>query len=218
MTPHLTFHGVGRPGRPLEAGEAAVWVDADRFAALLDEVAEHHPEAVVTFDDGNASDHDVALPALRERGLTATFFVLAGRLDTAGSLSSDQVRALVAEGMVVGSHGLSHRDWRTLDDAGLDEELVRARDVLEDVLGRPVRQAACPFGSYDRRVLARLRGAGYERVFTSDGGHAPDGRWLTPRATVHAGDDVAWLRAALAPPGALATVRAGAKRWAKGLR
>lgn len=40
------------------------------------------PGAVsITFDDGYADNHDVALPVLRAHGLTATFFVATGYLD-----------------------------------------------------------------------------------------------------------------------------------------
>ena len=38
-----------------------------------------------------------------------------------------------------------------------------------------------PFGSYDRRVLARLRRSGVQCAFTSDGGHARPGSWLQNR-------------------------------------
>jgi peptidoglycan/xylan/chitin deacetylase (PgdA/CDA1 family) len=37
--------------------------------------------AAITFDDGYADNHDVALPLLRRHGLTATFFVATGFLD-----------------------------------------------------------------------------------------------------------------------------------------
>ncbi len=47
-----------------------------------------------------------------------------------------------------------------------------------------VTQAACPFGAYDRRVLRSLRGYGYERVFTSDGGRLRADRWLQARNSV----------------------------------
>ena len=180
---NVTFHGIGRPSRALEAGEAAVWVDLQRFTATLDLVAGRE-DVRVTFDDGNRSDLTRGLPALRARGLHATFFVVAGRLDEPEFLSTADVRELREAGMTIGSHGLRHRPWRRLDDAELEEELVRSRAVLEDVVGAPVTAAACPFGSYDRRVLRALQRAGYEHVFTSDRGPARAGDWLQARTTI----------------------------------
>ena len=75
---NLTFHGIGEPQRPLETNEAAVWVSRDRFLSLLDAVVGRE-DVRITIDDGNASDVEQVLPALRERGLSATFFVVAGR-------------------------------------------------------------------------------------------------------------------------------------------
>lgn len=189
---NITFHGVGAPPRPIEPGEDRVWVSSQQFADILDTVAQH-PEAAIMFDDGNASDVHKALPALLERGLHATFFVVAGRLGAPHFLGEDDVRLLAEHGMTIGTHGMRHRSWRNLDDRDLQEELVEARRRLEDVVGRPVTSAACPFGGYDRRVLGALRRHGYERVFTSDGGGARADRWLQSRTSLgknHCADDV----------------------------
>jgi peptidoglycan/xylan/chitin deacetylase (PgdA/CDA1 family) len=185
---NLTFHGVGEPRRPLEEGEAAVWVSRERFESLLDSVA-GRDDVRITFDDGNASDFEHALPALRERGLTATFFVVAGRLGEPGFLDAAAVRELAAAGMRIGCHGMRHRPWRGLDDRTLDEELVQAKQVLEEIVERPVAEAACPFGSYDRRVLAGLRRSGYRHVYTSDRGTAGRHAFLQARNSVGPADE-----------------------------
>jgi len=180
---NLTFHGVGPGIRQLDPGEDRVWVSSEQFASALDAIAERDDVAIM-FDDGNASDVDEVLPALLARDLRATFFVVAGRLETPGFLDETAVRLLAGEGMIIGCHGMQHRSWRHLDDDDLDEELSAARRRLEGVVGRPVVHAACPFGAYDRRVLRSLRRYGYERVFTSDGGAARPGRWLQPRTSL----------------------------------
>lgn len=184
---NLTFHGVGERTRRLEAGEDGVWCSAGQFLTVLDTVTQR-TDVRISFDDGNASDLDVALPALRERGLKATFFVVAGRLDTPGFLSTEDVATLSAAGMTIGCHGMHHRAWRRLSDRDLREELLEARRRLEQIAGCPVALAACPFGSYDRRVLSALRRFDYERVFTSDQGTARPDRWLQARNTIRRTD------------------------------
>jgi peptidoglycan/xylan/chitin deacetylase (PgdA/CDA1 family) len=216
-TRNVCFHGVGTPQRELEPGEDRYWVSVERFHAILDEVATW-PAVRLSFDDGNASDVEIALPALRERGLPAEFFLLAGRLDTPGSVSTEGVRELRRHGMQVGSHGMRHRSWRGLTDAERDEEFVAARRVLAQVSGAPVDTAACPLGRYDRQVIGRLRSHGDTRVYTSDRRPARAGAWLQPSYSVRRDDDPAGLRAevlATAPIGR--RLRAAAvgtvKRW-----
>jgi len=182
-TINLTFHGIGEPSRPLDQDEHRLWLDPDQFEMVLDSVV-GRTDCRLTFDDGNASDVEHALPHLRRRNLTATFFVVAGRLGEHGFLDESGVRELVDAGMEVGCHGMRHRPWRELDDAELAEELDDARRVLERVTGRPVTEAACPFGSYDRRVLRSLRDHGYRRAYTSDTGTTDPGDWIQSRNTV----------------------------------
>lgn len=189
----VCFHGVGVPDSGIDPETAEYFVSRDVFLTILDELAER-PEVDLTFDDGYASDVDVALPALAERGLSARFFPLAGRLGTPGHVDTAGVRALADAGMTIGSHGMRHRSWRGMDARAEDEELTQARSVIADAAGAPITSVACPFGDYDRRVLAALRGHGYTQVFTSDRRRARTGDWLQPRYSVRSHDSVATVR------------------------
>lgn len=180
---NLTWHGIGNLPRRLDPGEDEVWVGTAAFERTLDLVT-GRTDVAVTFDDGNSSDVEIALPRLRERGLHATFFVLAGRLGQPGMLSVGAVRELADAGMTIGSHGWAHRDWRALRRADVDTELRRAPAVLAEISGQPVDSVAIPFGSYDRTVLARLRAAAVSRVYTSDGGRTRAEGWLQGRTSL----------------------------------
>ncbi|GAB2813611.1 polysaccharide deacetylase family protein [Actinocorallia aurea] len=195
----VTVHGIGEPRRGLDPGEDGTWITVAQFETVLDAVAER-PDVRLTFDDGNSSDLEVALPRLRDRGLTAAFYVLAGELGKPGRVSAEGVRELAAAGMAVGSHGWAHRDWRRLGPGEADEEYVRAPQVLADLLGGPVTEVAIPFGSYDRHVLRALRRVGVTRAHTSDGGPAGPGAWLQARTSVRADLTPATLAAALRSP------------------
>lgn len=196
---NLCFHGIGSPRRELEPGEHRYWIGPDLYHRLLDEVADRD-DVRLSFDDGNASDVEVGLPALVERGLTATFFVLAGRLDAAGSLDRDAVRTLAAAGMAVGTHGMDHRSWRGMDERTARRELVEARECLAGAVGAAVDQAALPLGQYDRVLLRRLRRLGYARVHTSDRRPATADGWQQPRYSVRSGDTVEGLRRSVLAP------------------
>ena len=184
---NLTFHGLGVPPRRLDAGESDVWLDQDHFFRVLDHVPTDG-SVVITFDDGNVSDLQIALPALLARGLSATFFVCAGLIGKPGYLSQDDIGALLRAGMKIGSHGLMHRGWRAMDRSLAVEEIPQAKSILETVTGYPITKAACPFGAYDRVSLRQLRACGFTSIYTSDRGRARRGRWLQPRNTIRRSD------------------------------
>lgn len=183
----LNFHGLGRVPDTVGGAERPFWCETDRFVSALDSILALTQSTdlpiEITFDDGNASDTEVALPALRDRDLTASFFVCAGRIGEDGYLDTGAIRELAAAGMGIGSHGWSHVDWRATDDETLAREIDGAREVLAETLAGPVDEVAIPFGSYDRRVLNHLKQSGFRTAFTSDGGRAPRSGWMIPRET-----------------------------------
>lgn len=197
---NISFHGIGIPDGPeREPGEHRYWVTESAFLEVLDECA-RHPQVRLSFDDGNASDVTIALPALVERGLTADFFPIADRIGTAGSVDEAGLRALVDAGMRVGTHGAAHRPWTSALATDGDAELRTARDRIASATGRRVEAAACPFGAYDRSVLKALRAAGYRTVFTSDARPARADAWLQPRFSVEAGDTAESVRTRMLAP------------------
>ena len=209
---NLCFHGIGAPERDLEPDEERYWVAEEQFGELLEFAGRTNMR--ITFDDGNASDAEIALPALRRAGLSATFFVIAGRIGERGSLTPDHVRELAEAGMTVGNHGLRHRSWRSLDERALEEELVDARAAIAEAAGRSVDEASCPFGEYDRRVLAALREHGFRRVYTVDEAPAQPDAWLQARYTIRSTDSPATLERLLGVRnGPVASLRTAVKRW-----
>lgn len=211
----LTFHGVGDPPEHVGSDEEPVWVPRQSFEAVLD-LVRGRSEVKITFDDGNASDADICLPELVDRDMKATFFVVAERLDQPRYLSRRQLMELASAGMGIGSHGLRHRPWGRLNSDELRAEVVEARDRLEQAVGCPVVEAACPFGSYHRRVLKMLREAGFDRVYTSDRGWTRADRWLQARNTLHHEDAVATASTLLESESHLGiahAVKLALKRW-----
>jgi GT2 family glycosyltransferase/peptidoglycan/xylan/chitin deacetylase (PgdA/CDA1 family) len=189
---NLNVHGIGVPTRAHEPGEADVWITLDQFRMVLDTIADRS-DVHLTFDDGNLSDIEIALPLLVARGMSAEFFVCPGLFAEPGRLSGDGIRELLKAGMRIGSHGWSHVDWRRADQAQILQELQTSRTVLREIVGDEVDHMSIPFGSYDRRVLRELRRFGVSRVYTSDGGSARAGAWLQARTSLRREMDRDWL-------------------------
>lgn len=217
----VNFHGLGRPHRAVPEDERPYWCPEDRYLQILDEVVRQVDAGAarveITFDDGNRSDVDIGLPALRERGLAATFFVCSDRIGDPLYLDAGDLAAMTAAGMRIGSHGAAHVDLRRAGPEELAREARAPQDVLSAASGQPVDRFAVPFGSYDRRVLRALRG--FERVYSSDQFCARPGQRPLPRFSVMADWDAGHVaRACDMRPSAAAWARHWLRVRAKGLR
>jgi peptidoglycan/xylan/chitin deacetylase (PgdA/CDA1 family) len=181
----LNFHGIGPvQARALDTGEAPYWVTPDIFAQTV-ALAQSLPIDVdYTFDDGNQSDLTIAAPILADHDIAATFFVLADRIDQPGSLSTADLRNLVASGHEIGTHGDAHVNWKT---ANLNHELGSdTRQKIADAAGQPITKAAIPFGAYNGRVIRALRKNDYTQCYSSDGGAYKTGQYPIPRTSIRA--------------------------------
>jgi peptidoglycan/xylan/chitin deacetylase (PgdA/CDA1 family) len=186
---NLNFHGVGRPiGRDFGPAEREFWVKPATLEAALD-ACMGRSDINISFDDGNWSDIDAALPALQQRGLTATFFIVPCWLGEPGFMSKQDLKEVAAAGMPIGNHGLQHHDWTQLSPDRLEHEITQGRRLLEELTGAEIQTLAIPFGAYNDMVLDSLRRQAYEHVYTSDGGTAAADAWLQPREHAKANHD-----------------------------
>jgi len=143
-------------------------------------------KVILTFDDGHKSDL-LAAEMMESCGYRGVFYVPVEHLDRESFLSRNDVKRLSAQGFRIGSHGLTHQPLTNHSEARLWDELYRSRLVLEDLIGREVRDLAVPFGRYTARILATVRAAGYERIMTSDIGLAqPSKSVVLPRLPITA--------------------------------
>ena len=171
----------------------------------------------LTFDDGRKGAFDHAFPVLADQGVPATFFVVPGWIDEArpGIFGWDECRQLVSGGMGVGSHGLTHRRFATLDQVAAEQELAASRARIEAALGQPCNHFACPWGQpgedYEVGRDPRLaRAAGYDCFLTtiSQRAAARSDPWTLPRVRMEPGWGAAELRYALSRPLAKTVVEA----------
>ena len=174
---------------PQRKGEENVWLSLEFFREILDLIGTSS-HVHLSFDDGNKTDIEVVLPELKKRNLKATFFILAGRIDSQHYLSRDDIARLIASGMYIGSHGMKHVAWRSLTERQMREEFRDAKTLLEEITGSPVNRVACPHGEYDRRTLTGLRNAGFDWIYTSDGGYSRSSWPIQPRNSIWVNENV----------------------------
>lgn len=149
----------------------AGWLPVAGEALVAPEAPAGGHMVLVTFDDGDASNLEQALPILQESGLTAVFFITRNFVGQRGMISRAGVRELAEAGMVIGSHGLSHEFLNTLSPTTLAIELASSRDYLQQLTGRPVSLLSLPGGRGGPREIEAAHAAGYRSVLGSRPGN-----------------------------------------------
>ncbi len=146
------------------------------------------PAVSITFDDGYAANCDEALPMLIERRIPCTYFVSSRCVldgipfphDVASGSQAypntvEQLRAMAAAGVEIGSHTRTHADLGRLHNPReLYDEVVAAGQELQQMLGRPVRYFAFPYGQHANLNVQAFHLAheyGYEAVCSAYGGY-----------------------------------------------
>ncbi len=135
---------------------------------------------LVSFDDGFASNHEMAKSILARHGVKALFFICPGLMDLPRDRQSAAVAAnvfhgkaltvpeimnweqaadLARMGHAIGGHGMSHACLAGLDPAKLEEEIGGAQRCLTERLGARADWFAFPFGdigNIDKPALAAI--------------------------------------------------------------
>ena len=127
-----------------------LWAAAGQEALPADAAAEHPAEVkyiALTFDDGPRRDTtEKLLDGLRERGASATFFLVGEEI--AGK--EDLVKRMAAEGHQIGNHTWSHVRLENAGTAG--QEIRMTERALEELLGEKDYWLRPPYGIMDEGV------------------------------------------------------------------
>ena len=194
-----------------------LWLARNRRVMPLDEVSLlvgprgslAGKRSAITFDDGFESLYTHAWPLLRRHRLPATIFLVAQTLAPEGkqvdwaagppgraltTLDTEQILEMQAAGISFGSHSYAHRDLVDLSDEDCERDLRMSRDLLEELLGRPVRTLAYPRGLHDQRVHRATARAGFEFAFGTSKPVDPPGPLAIPRIGVYPNNQAMSLR------------------------
>lgn len=151
---------------------AALAASTERLARMtraFPPIAGGEPAILLTFDDGGVSAIERIAPTLEAQGVRGAFFVTTDRIDTAGFLTSAQIRELHRRGHIIGSHSCSHPTRMAACSASdLAREWNDSIARLSAIVGETVITASVPGGYYSRAVGASAAAAGVRVLFTSE--------------------------------------------------
>lgn len=115
----------------------------------------------LTFDDGpDGVATPLILDAVETMGWRATFFCLG----TQARQNPGIVREIVARGHEVGVHGDTHRSQLLRSAPAVVRDVTTARDLLEDLTGRPVQWFRPPYGAVAASTLVAAHRTGLRLI------------------------------------------------------
>ncbi len=165
----------------------------------------------ITFDDGYADNCREALPLLIGERIPFTYFVSTHHILTGTPFPHDlargcplapntprQIRDLALAGVEIGAHTRTHADLGRIADADrLHDELVVARQELEELTGTRVRYFAFPYGQHvnlSQAAFQLAHDAGYEGACSAYGGFNFPGDDPFHIQRIHVDDDMIRLK------------------------
>ncbi len=143
----------------------------DYYAILRGEKRSQGREIVITFDDGNYTFADKAVPILKKYRFPVAMFLVSDLIKTGeiGSMKLETVKKVQTENPWVNfqPHTKTHAHLLETTDAQLKEELEVSKRELQEMLGVPMVDLTYPYGEFNQRVLEAAQSAGYRMAFTT---------------------------------------------------
>ncbi|MGE5580838.1 MAG: polysaccharide deacetylase family protein [Bacillota bacterium] len=215
--PILMYHDIGSSANGLtvtpamlaeqvdtlkSAGHHTISLDTLLLAMRNEPVSLPEKPVVLCFDDAYAKVYSDAYPILKERGFSATLFVITGLVGKDGYLTWEQINELAEAGWSVGCHTARHLDLRTLGRESLSAEIADARAVLQEKTGQAILSFCYPSGKYTDQVLQAVKDAGYYGAVTTVPGVAQlsDPPFTLDRVRVDGREGLATFKAKLSIP------------------
>ncbi len=144
---------------------------------------------MITFDDGWENQYVYAFPILQKYKTPAVFYVYARAIGVKHFLTWNQLKVMAVAGMEIASHTYSHPELPKVTNViAMSREIYTSKKVIEDNMGRKIKDFAYPFGEYNDHVIDVVKG-GYQSARTVHSGNEQKAdEMFTLHGTIITGD------------------------------
>lgn len=137
------------------------------------------PLLSITYDDGDLTVFDEAMPVHREMRIPAIVFVCPAWADRGVAMHENERRRLsmtwshlrewVSHGLEIGGHSINHIPLTQASLGRAQWEILTCADRIEQECGCRVRSFAYPWGLYTRQLADWMQGSGrFDSIVTCD--------------------------------------------------
>ena len=120
---------------------------------------------ILTFDQGYENGYTAEiLDTLQEKHVTAVFFITGDY----AKKETELVNRMIAEGHMLGNHGMKHASLPTLTPSEAKSEIMELHDYVLETYDYEMQYFRCPCGEYSESALETIQDCGYCTLFWSD--------------------------------------------------
>jgi len=120
---------------------------------------------MLTFDDTDLDQYNIAVPAMKNYGYKGVFFIMTVSLGKKHYMSKDQVKELADAGHVIGSHTWDHHNVKKYQGEDWVTQIDKPTRQLEAITGRRPKYFAYPFGLWNKAAIPELKERGFVAAF-----------------------------------------------------
>lgn len=143
---------------------------------------------MLTFDDTDLDQFEVARPEMKKYGFKGVFFIMTVSIGKKHYMSTAQIKQLSDEGNVIASHTWNHSNFKKLSTAkDWEIQLDKPTKKLEEITGKPVKYFAYPFGLWNEQNLPQLHKRGFKLAFQLAEKRDPNDPLMTVRRLIGSG-------------------------------
>ncbi len=143
---------------------------------------------MLTFDDTDGDQYNVARTELLKHGFKGVYFIVFNNINkNKYYMTRPQLRQLSDEGNVIACHTLTHANFKKLKGDGWNREIVVPTQKLEKLTGKPVKYFAYPYGLWNSANLPELHKLGFLAAFQLTEPRDPNDPIMTIRRLIDCG-------------------------------
>ena len=133
---------------------------------------------MITYDDTDEEQFTIAKPEMDKYGFKGVYFIMTISIGRPRYMTKEQIKQLADEGHAIASHTWDHhrvdkyKFENAIEERGIkkvvndwDQQLLKTKQTLEGITGKPVQDFAYPFGIWSKEGIPEIKKRGYRMAF-----------------------------------------------------
>lgn len=120
---------------------------------------------MLTFDDTDGEQYTIGATEMKKYGFVGAFFIMTVSINRPNYMTKEQIIELSNNGNDIEAHTWDHHMVTKYAGDDWELQISKPKKKLEDMVGKPVKYFAYPFGLWNQAAIPELKARGYDLAF-----------------------------------------------------